>query len=163
LSFNGTNASVTVADSNSLDLTTGMTLEAWLNPTTSTGWVDAFGKETTDDVVYALYSSTPANRPTGYIRRGGVFSQAGAISPLTLNNWTHVATTYDGATLRFYVNGTQIGSTAATGPIDASSGVLRIGANSIFGEYFKGLIDEVRIYNRALTAAQITTDMNTAV
>ena len=143
LSFNGTNAWVTVPDSNSLDLTTGMTLEAWLNPTTSTGWVDAFGKETTDDVVYAMYSSQPANHPTGYIRKGGVFSEASALSPLTLNSWTHVATTYDGATLRFYVNGIQTGSSAATGAIDTSSGVLRIGGNSIFGEYFNGLIDEV--------------------
>jgi glucose/arabinose dehydrogenase len=163
LSFNGTNALVTVPDANSLDLTTGMTLEAWLNPTTTGGWVDAFGKETTDDVVYSIYSSTPANRPTGYIRKGGVFSQAAAVSPMTLNNWTHLATTYDGANLRFYVNGTLISTTAATGAIDTSNGVLRIGGNSIFGEYFKGLIDEVRIYNRALSAAEITTDMNTPV
>ena len=163
LSFNGTNAWVTVPDANSLDLTTGMTLEAWLNPTTSTGWVDAFGKETTDDVVYSIYSSTPANAPTGYIRKGGVFSQAGTTSPLALNDWTHLATTYDGANLKFYVNGTLISTTAATGAIDTSTGVLRIGGNSIFGEYFKGLIDEVRIYNRALSAAEITTDMNTPI
>ncbi len=163
LSFNGTNAWVTVPDANSLDLTTGMTLEAWLNPTTSTGWVDAFGKETTDDVVYSIYSSTPANAPTGYIRKGGVFSQAGTTSPLALNDWTHLATTYDGANLKFYVNGTLISTIAATGAIDTSTGVLRIGGNSIFGEYFKGLIDEVRIYNRALSAAEITTDMNTPI
>ncbi|TMR92174.1 LamG domain-containing protein, partial [Nonomuraea basaltis] len=40
---------------------------------------------------------------------------------------------------------------------------LRIGGNSGSGEYFSGLIDEVRVYNKALTAAQITTDMNTPV
>jgi hypothetical protein len=41
--------------------------------------------------------------------------------------------------------------------------VLRIGGNAVWGEYFAGSIDEVRIYNRALTAAQITTDMNTPI
>ena len=40
---------------------------------------------------------------------------------------------------------------------------LRIGGNKVWGEYFQGLIDEVRIYNRALTTAQIQADMNTPV
>ena len=44
-------------------------------------------------------------------------------------------------------------------PIKTSTGVLRIGGNSIWGEYFAGLIDEVRVYNKALTAAQIQADM----
>ena len=52
---------------------------------------------------------------------------------------------------------------AATCSIAVSSGALRIGSNSIWGEYFSGLIDEVRIYNRALTAAQIQQDMATPV
>ena len=134
-----------------------------MNPTTTGGWVEALGKETTDDVVYSIYSSQPANHATGYIRKNSVFSEAGASGPLTANTWTHVATTYDGATLRFYVNGTQVGSSAATGPIDSSSGVFRIGGNSIFGEHFDGRIDEVRVYNRALSATQINTDLNAAV
>jgi Concanavalin A-like lectin/glucanases superfamily len=146
-----------------LHLTTGMTLEAWLNPATVGGWTEALGKETTDDVVYSIYSSQPANHATGYIRKGGVFSEAGATSALAVNTWTHVATTYDGATLRFFVNGTQVGSSPATGPIDGSSGVFRIGGNSIFGEYFNGLIDEVRVYNRALSSTEINADENTAV
>ena len=50
-----------------------------------------------------------------------------------------------------------------TGAIKTSTGALRIGGNSIWGEYFSGSIDEVRIYNRALSAAEIQTDMNTAV
>ena len=40
---------------------------------------------------------------------------------------------------------------------------LRIGGTSIWGEYFRGLIDEVRIYNRALNATEIANDMNAAV
>ena len=51
----------------------------------------------------------------------------------------------------------------SAGAIKTSTGALRIGGDSIWGEYFSGLIDEVRIYNRALSAAEIQTDMNTAV
>jgi len=43
----------------------------------------------------------------------------------------------------------------------SSTGALRIGGNNVWGEYFQGLVDEVRIYNRALSPAEIQTDMNT--
>ncbi|MEV4174543.1 LamG-like jellyroll fold domain-containing protein, partial [Nonomuraea sp. NPDC049709] len=49
------------------------------------------------------------------------------------------------------------------GPIRTDNGVLRIGGNSLWGEWFNGLIDEVRIYHRALNATEIQTDMNTPV
>ena len=52
---------------------------------------------------------------------------------------------------------------AATGAIQASANPLRIGGNAIWGEYTDGRIDEVRIYNRALSAAEITTDMTRPV
>lgn len=50
-----------------------------------------------------------------------------------------------------------------TGSIRASTGVLRIGGDSIWSEWFAGLIDEVRLYNRALSATEIQTDMRTPV
>jgi hypothetical protein len=62
-----------------------------------------------------------------------------------------------------YVNGTLVGSRAASGAIATGTGVLRIGGNSVWGEYFKGLIDEVRVYNRALSAAEVQTDMSRAI
>jgi hypothetical protein len=77
-----------------------------------------------------------------------------------LNAWTHLASTYDGTTLRLYVNGVQAATKAVTGAIKVSTGVLRIGGNGTWNdEWFSGLIDEVRVYSRALTAAQIQTDM----
>ena len=54
-------------------------------------------------------------------------------------------------------------SRALTGSIVSSTQPLRIGGNQVWGEYFAGLIDDVRVYNRALSAAQIQTDMNTPV
>jgi hypothetical protein len=74
-----------------------------------------------------------------------------------------LAATYDGATLRLYVNGTLASSLARSGSINTSNSPLRLGGNSIWGEWFNGLIDEVRIYNRALTQPEIQSDMNTPV
>ena len=75
----------------------------------------------------------------------------------------YLVETYDGSTLRFYVNGAQVSSVARTGSILTSTNPLQIGSDSIYGQYFNGLIDEVRIYNTALSAAQIQTDMATPV
>ena len=61
------------------------------------------------------------------------------------------------------LNGVQVGSKAVSGNMKIGSGPLRIGGNSLWGEYFQGKIDEVRVYNRALTASQIRTDMTTPV
>src|SRR5207342_1176195 len=77
--------------------------------------------------------------------------------------WTHLAATYDGSVVALYVNGAQVATQFTTGPIASSGNALRIGSNSIWGEPFNGLIDEVRVYNQPLTAAQIRTDMNSSI
>jgi hypothetical protein len=161
LSFNGTTGAVTVPDSASLDLTTGMTLEAWVNPTALTGWRTAVLKETAGDLAYALYASD-GTRPVG-IAYAATKAYSSGTAALPLNTWTHLAATYDGATVRLFVNGTLAASAAATGPISVSSAPLRIGGNSVWGEYFAGTIDEVRVYNRALSQTEIQADMNTPV
>jgi hypothetical protein len=162
LSFDGVNDWVTVNDAPSLDLTTGMTLEAWVYPTAGGGWRTAVMKEQSGHLAYALDASSSTNQP-----RGEVFttSDFGAVGPaaLPLNTWTHLATTYDGATLRLYVNSALVSSTAVSGTIVTSGQPLRIGGNAVWGEYFQGRIDEVRIYNRALSQAEIESDMNTSV
>ena len=162
LSFNGTSAMVTVADANALDLTTGMTLEAWVFPTAATGVRDILIKEGTGVDIYNLYARNGAGQLEATVFAGGANRWAtGAVLPLS--TWTHVAATYNGTTIRLYVNGVQVGTTAFTGVIGTSTGALRIGGNSLWGEFFQGQIDEVRIYNRALTAAELLTDMNTPV
>jgi hypothetical protein len=76
-----------------------------------------------------------------------------------LNAWTHLAVTYDGAALKVFVNGTQVASRPNSGPLYSTTDPLRLGGNLVWGEYFRGLIDEVRVYDRPLTAAQIQADM----
>jgi hypothetical protein len=81
---------------------------------------------------------------------------------LPLNTWRHVAATFDGANLRLYVNGAQVASTARSGALTTSAENLLIGADH-YGEYFQGVLDEIRIYNRALSLSELQADMNNPV
>ena len=170
LRFDGVNDWVTVADSASLDLTAALTIEAWVNPVSQSGdWRTIVMKERAGGLVYTLYAydgaplSGGTNRPAGYARLGGVDRAVRGPATLPLNTWTHLAMTYGGGALRFYVNGTQVASLAATANIAVSGQPLRIGGNAVWGEFFNGVIDEVRIYNRQLTGAEIAADMDGTV
>ena len=160
LVFNGTDAWVTVADAASLRLTTAMTLAAWVFPTTTTGKRDILLKEGTNVDIYNLYARNEHGQPESNVFVGGTNRIAQGGGGLAANVWTHVAGTYDGATLRLFLNGVQVASTTVSGAVATSTGPLRIGGNSIWGEFFQGRIDEVRIYNDVLTAAEILADMN---
>ena len=149
LSFDGVNDLVTVADSTSLDLSSGMTVEAWVRPSRLGGWRTVVFKERPGGVVYGLYGDQGGARPLGQVDIGGERNAVGSAA-LPLNAWSHLATTYDGAVVRLFVNGVQAGSLSFSGSMAASSGVLRVGGNGVWSEWFAGLIDEVRVYNRAL-------------
>lgn len=163
LSFDGVDDWVTIAHSTLLSLTTGMTLEAWVYPTAngSGTWRPVVFKGLTGSFVYSLSAYDAANFPVTVVVSSAQLDARGG-SQLPLNTWAHLAATYDGTTLRIFVNGAQVASTAASGDLLMSTGSVWIGGNT-FGSFFQGLIDEVRIYNVARTAAQIATDMNTAV
>ena len=162
LSFNGSSARVTVPDAASLDLTTGMTLEAWVYPTSITNkWRDAIYKG--NDAYYLSATSSTGSRPATGGTFGGVNSEVIGPTKLPVNTWTHLAATYDGATQRLFVNGVQVASKARIGSILTSTQPLQIGGDSIYGQFFAGRIDEVRVYNTALSAAAVQTDMNTPI
>jgi len=74
-----------------------------------------------------------------------------------------VAMTYDGQAIRRYVDGVLVGVTARTGPIPASGYPLRFGGNAVWKQWFKGRLDEIRVYDSALTPAQIQADMSTPI
>jgi hypothetical protein len=75
---------------------------------------------------------------------------------LTVSQWYNVAATYDGANLKLYVNGTLVLTQAKTGAIAADASLLTIGRNPIASDkYFKGKIDEVRVFNVGLTDSQL--------
>jgi hypothetical protein len=166
LAFNGAHT-LTVPHSASLNLTSAMTLEAWVFPTAAfTQWATVIMKERSGTFAYTLYAGSPTNRPNGYFNTGttqGTEHGVAGPSALPVNVWSHLATTYDGMALRLYLNGVQIASAAYSGPIVTTTGALRIGGNDIWGEFFRGFIDEIRIYNRALAPGEIQADMNTPI
>jgi Concanavalin A-like lectin/glucanases superfamily/Domain of unknown function (DUF1929)/Bacterial Ig domain/Purple acid Phosphatase, N-terminal domain len=164
VSFNGTSGWVTVPDTAALHLARGMTVEAWVRPAANSGWRSVLTKERGGGLSYALYGYAGASKPPGvYGNTGGSDAGASAGSALPLSTWTHLAGTFDGSTLRMYVNGAQVATQALSGSLVSSTAPLRIGGNSVWGEYFSGLVDDVRIYNRALSGTEIQGDMGTAV
>jgi hypothetical protein len=163
LSFNGVNNVVVINNAASLNLTTGMTLSAWVFPTAAqSGWRTIVQRQVD---AYFLHASSDggALRPAA----GGTFGGSGkfvaAPSAIAVSTWTHVAVTYDGTTIRLFVNGTQVATTPQTGTVETNTNPLRIGGNSPYGEYFQGRIDDVRIYNRPQTAPEIQSDMAVSV
>ena len=164
LNFNGTSSKVTIADSASLHLSSAMTLEAWIQPSViDNTWRDVIYKGW--NVYFLEVNSDQGSlpiRPAENLSVGGNNSTYGP-APLAAGQWAHLAVTYNGAQIVLYVNGVAISTKAQTGNIVASNNPLQIGGDYDFGQYFNGIIDEVRVYNRALTAAEIRADMATPV
>jgi hypothetical protein len=78
---------------------------------------------------------------------------------VTLNAWTHLVGTYDGTTVRFYVNGVQAGTATVTSFTPQTSKALSIGQGEPgSGFYFPGTLDEPAVYGTVLTATQVQSD-----
>jgi RHS repeat-associated protein len=163
LSFDGSNDWVTVGDANSLDLTNGMTLEAWVNPAARNGWAAAVLKEGSNQLAYTLYANDDQSAPGAFITTTSGTGAATASGIIPLNQWSHVAATYDATTLKFYLNGALVDSQSLSGALVTSNAPLRLGGNSIWGDWFQGKVDDVRVYSRALPAAEISADMDTPI
>lgn len=166
LSFTGGSTSrVTVASSSLLQFSTAFTVSAWVNPRTSLSAEPTIvAKEISGNLSFVLYAKGDGVGPNTYTRVGGNYRTVAAPTLIPANTWTYLAATYDGTTLSIYVNGELIQSTLVGGNFASGAGALRIGNNAVFGnEGFNGLIDEVRVYSRALSLSEIATDMQTPV
>jgi hypothetical protein len=163
LVFNGSSGLVSVADAAALDLTSGLTLEAWVHPFARGNWDTVLMKSAGSTRAYALYSSDNHGRPAGQLSIGSTLRTVDGRSRLPLNTWTHMAVTYGSGRLRLYVNGVLVSSRSFTGSIRTSSDPVTIGGSLAWGRWFAGMIDEVRLYNRELSAAEIQGGMNKTV
>jgi Concanavalin A-like lectin/glucanases superfamily len=101
--------------------------------------------------------------PTGGGTFDAVTERADVARAEPARQWSHLALTYEGATLRLYIDGDEVSSRSQNGSILKTASPLWIGGNHPYGEYFRGLIDEVEIYNRALSPGQLRAAMATPI
>jgi Concanavalin A-like lectin/glucanases superfamily len=148
---------VNVAHSPSLDLRRALTIEAWVRPSArGREWRTIALKQKGRHLAYGLYASA-GGRPSAHVFRRREYGLR-ARRALKRKRWAHLATTWDGKVLRLWLNGRQVRATRVRGPLTASTGMLRFGGNRIWREWFRGKLDEIRIYNRALSRRQIAKD-----
>ena len=161
LSFDGTNDVVTIADDNTLDITTAITLEAWVYATKNSGVQNVINKSSNSSNNGYIFPRTDDGwgNAVFYLHVSGGFQTLSAAYP-SLNAWHHLAATYDGATMKVYINGVLSASRAQTGTITTNANPLTLGNQTGFSEYFGGYGDEFRIWNIARTQTQIQDGMN---
>jgi hypothetical protein len=154
-SLNGSSAYVSVPNSSSLDVGQ-ITADAWVNPVSVTGGAPIVNKRDLGNVGGYTLEFNGGGAINFYVYVSGAWRVATSSGPLPLNTWTHVAGTYDGTTIRVYFNGVEVGNSAFAGVIQPVVGNLEIGRN-IPSPWilFAGLIDEVEIFNRSLSQAEI--------
>ena len=140
-----------------------LTLEAWVKLDhypqggDSRRWVVNKNDDEWIEGHYAL--NTQGSRVGAHLNIGGgrdntidLWSDEGI---LPLGRWHHIAMTYDGQQLRVYADGRQVAEKEVNRPRKPGSGPLAIGRRQDSYNSFEGLIDEVRIYSRALSADDI--------
>ena len=166
--FNGTSDSISVPHSASLNPTAALTIEAWIKAT-------SFGTNLWDNYIVGKDDWNPTS--AGYCLRcgaggklsfnlssgGGAWKEVTSTTLIPTNTWTHVAGTFDGTTLTIYINGVQSGTLSYSGAITPSLYGLDIGAvpySSQGGRLFKGNIDQVEVWNVALTSVQVNKYMH---
>jgi hypothetical protein len=141
---------VTLAETNTLDPTSGITLELWIRPGSFPTGSDRVGI-LDNNAQWGLFG-----REDGQVTCSMAPASLTLAGALVAGVWQHLACTYDGATIRLYRNGQQIDSVPADTELTTSGDDgTAIGRNNPTGEYFDGSIDEVRIWRRALAASEL--------
>ncbi|MDD2696895.1 MAG: LamG domain-containing protein, partial [Candidatus Pacebacteria bacterium] len=107
------------------------------------GWWDEFNQGT-GELTWRLYTAA-----------SDLIGQASYTQSYSANIWYHLVETYDGARLKIYVNGQEKNSVGGSGVMNTSGADLFIGQHSGGGQRWNGLIDEVRVYNRALSVEEV--------
>jgi hypothetical protein len=162
LQLDGTGDYLEAANSPSLNITGDkVSLTAWVNfdsvATVQMIVCKVFNNTTHASPYFSYGLHTLANgQPRFWISRtGGAANRAGTTGMFKVGTWHHVAGVYDGAQMQLYLDGVLAATTNVTGTLIGYDTVLRMGTNGGLTEPLKGKLDDIRVYNRALTADEL--------
>ncbi len=160
LMFDRNDDYVEVAASESLNqLTNNFTVMAWINTKSGCSQTQSVVEKTVGGAVNTHFSMFVYSTGGTWFRveKGGSLYTARSDSCPSTNTWTHITGIYNGAEVSVWVNGVKQGWVDnVTAPIDGGSGTLEIGKNPSATYFFNGKIDEVRIWDRALSAQEVS-------
>ena len=154
LDFDGTNDYASVAQNIIGTGNASHTLEMWVNfdvLTSGRWWLAVIGQYTGGSEHWI--GSSPTSTQFGVWTGSQV-----TLDLLGINRWLHIVGTFNGTTLTYYVNNSVGGSTSAT--FSFSNSNLNIGLPLSGENYFNGKISNVRMYDRALTASEVSQNFN---
>lgn len=162
LNFDGTTNYVSVNNAPPLDISQTITLAAWVKPGSGNAYPNRIidkGDDTQPILwEYSLMMAGPQDVEFSINSAGSITELTTNTNVLKIGQWSYVVGVYDGAKMYIYVNGALVASTAKTGAIKTSSQRLVFGARSTdFGQKFIGALDDIRIYNRALSVSEVST------
>lgn len=154
LQFDGTNDYVPV---NNFPAITRVTISAWVKSTGGGGNSLVVTKNFSGGVVpLALSVSSGAGSAVGMSFYNGAWRASGVNTEIQNDGkWHFVAGSYDGTTLRYYLDGKLDASSAYTGSLPSNTNPLEIGAYTAGGSYFAGEMSCMRIHSRALLSTEI--------
>jgi hypothetical protein len=159
LSFNGSNQCVTIP---SFGNWTKMSISAWVNRSGTTGTRQSIvsykeGNGVNQGFVLSLNENGSSEYPRIFVQVNGSWNFAEQAVAVPTGSWTHLVGTYDGTTIRLYVNGAPAASSSAAGTMtNTGSQYCCIGARADSTLYtYPGLIDGVRFYSRALSDNEV--------
>lgn len=162
LDFDGTNDFVSVPHNSTLQPSSAITIALWVKTSVADRWlVEKLDLNTGSNNGYRLHGNSDGTASFD-VQNAGVLINSVTTSTIAGNVWIHLAATFNAGNTVIYVNGVQQDSDGA-GPttIGSNTNSLFIGKRVNDTDYHNGLIDDVRVYNRALTYADIQTIYNT--
>ena len=151
--FDGVNDYITIPNSASLSPEKAVTLTAWVK---ADDYRSAKIVQKGDWDGYALYVDLWRGwKGSIYLADRTNHDVAWNADRPLLNTWYHLAMTYDGSVLRYYVNGVEKGSNSVAGQLFKNSRSFTIGSDNGAQKFFKGAVDEVYLYGSVLSPEEI--------
>lgn len=145
-----------------------ITISMWINPqptgTADTVLIGKFWNATMTAPYYQYgLELTGGTVPNFEVGTAAGVQQNSMQAGLPLNQWSYLAVVYDGAQVKYYVNGALVTAQPLSATIVARGNPINVGADISPNQFTKGLLDDLRIYNRALTQTQVQSDMMTPI